>query len=1134
MADDEEWDMEAELEREQAMELERHLESQQPPETEEPEWLQEARRSARPGPSAAARPRPSRKRPAHGQYRETSSDEGSVAGSNGVGQPFRRQLDTMTDRDDDAMNPPDHGSDARSSHSRRLHQGLKDVPGWCKMIMGDGIAPEPPTFATGLTGHWLQWKAGGPFAGGTCRPARVLDLGFVASWQQAPDAERICDMSAQTDPVARARTVATCALMGMLSVGMSKGFLASDNHSELVQARKGATQSAAPGGDKDPPDEGKLKKQWNGRIKTYTYHPNENDPDPTEAAKTAMMFCFVHVSMHDVNGKYVGFKVLMLIFDKGFSTDELVRKVMEENAEIMAAGAINGCPEHMRNPKLERQNKLQRTQITDENLEMTAGTQYKRICSVQNWIKFLDSVGGKTDGQEGRPYYANIAKDTPPGCATQPFERDPGREFGGIHPVGPTVSHNHKRYKEASEDDPGVNVSIAGTLDQRGKPIALHPSLINPNDWYDDEHNFRPPQHVIDNGWCHIMHDPSRSTNIFNAPLPNRMHGNVEPEECLLRIFWQMHKDSCPILKKAQQRGLTTFEQNRDAVLSLFHRMEDSVDPDQQRLARAVLETEMLSNDSIDKSVAEEALIERRAYGDVEMTEKHGECKVLSVRQAFRDMSQEQEKTHGMVAEWDKQARAELAQEVYDAQQAQFMQFDAKEKRRKRQRDHAEATMATVKLGLQRMEHALSTKKQRKTIPPGYYDVACRGLRASIKEAGAIAHNRSARNLGRRVNPDDPNALVGTANIGFAHNQSLVATDLSPWGHYRAFLMHLFSSSMRIAGRDVKLMLEMHCHAFEPFGEVSFFLLLCGGPGSGKSMRAKRLMALLPKGWVHASGSASAKAGMNGGFDYLCGRLLYYDEIINDYASNDSERIEYLKSITVRHTLEHSLTHRIGQDVLQRGKDRKAWHAHVLDGILFGVLSSQVVQMEALVHVAHRVLIRAAWDLVANIPRSRPFLLVLAVVGPVHPRTIKCGFKVRTQLRELGAVLAVLSQRSIELLRAPRLYGLLGRNAIVCASSARLTLVRLHVPGLASGRRCATLWFHCKASAVHLHLFSTRHPGFNAWDLSFLLGWAVQMQPTQTRVLLLGHSRIPTWNIRSNLRHGLHAAPSFSVTLLHH
>ena len=54
---------------------------------------------------------------------------------------------------------------------------------------------------------------------------------------------------------------------------------------------------------------------------------------------------------------------------------------------------------------------------------------------------------------------------------------------------------------------------------------------------------------------------------------------------------------------------------------------------------------------------------------------------------------------------------------------------------------------------------------------------------------------------------------------------------------------------------------------------------MCGGPGTGKSMRAKRLMALLCEGWVTGSGSASKKAGMNGGFDYLCGRLVYYDGI---------------------------------------------------------------------------------------------------------------------------------------------------------------------------------------------------------------------------------------------------------------
>ena len=61
------------------------------------------------------------------------------------------------------------------------------------------------------------------------------------------------------------------------------------------------------------------------------------------------------------------------------------------------------------------------------------------------------------------------------------------------------------------------------------------------------------------------------------------------------------------------------------------------------------------------------------------------------------------------------------------------------------------------------------------------------------------------------------------------------------------------------------------------FQEVSFFYLMCGGPGAGKSMRAKRLMALLAEGWVKGSGSGSAKSGMNGGMDHLCGRLVYYD-----------------------------------------------------------------------------------------------------------------------------------------------------------------------------------------------------------------------------------------------------------------
>ena len=103
----------------------------------------------------------------------------------------------------------------------------------------------------------------------------------------------------------------------------------------------------------------------------------------------------------------------------------------------------------------------------------------------------------------------------------------------------------------------------------------------------------------------------------------------------------------------------------------------------------------------------------------------------------------------------------------------------------------------------------------RKYIPPGYHDIAHKGLNESIKNAGEIATRRHAAGFGRLVDPDDSDAGIGTANIGFAHSQSLVATDFTPFGHHRAFLFHLFSGGLRIAGGDVKIMLDLHSHAFE-------------------------------------------------------------------------------------------------------------------------------------------------------------------------------------------------------------------------------------------------------------------------------------------------------------------------------
>ena len=101
---------------------------------------------------------------------------------------------------------------------------------------------------------------------------------------------------------------------------------------------------------------------------------------------------------------------------------------------------------------------------------------------------------------------------------------------------------------------------------------------------------------------------------------------------------------------------------------------------------------------------------------------------------------------------------------------------------------------------------------------------------------------------------------MGTANLGFAHKQSLVATDLTPFGHHRAFLMRLFSSGVNIAGRDVGHMFELHMHAFEPMQEVSYFLLLLRRPWKRQEhARQAHAGAADAEGWVTGSGSSSVR-----------------------------------------------------------------------------------------------------------------------------------------------------------------------------------------------------------------------------------------------------------------------------------
>ena len=722
--------------------------------------------------------------------------------------------------------PDDDGQVSVASGRRALKIGLEDLPGFTKKMMGDGIEPIPAAFMTGITGYWAQWGNGmSPFREGNFpRPARVLSL-VVPLEFIAKDASRIGEWETLSDDAARARQVTTAALLGLLTTGTAKGWTCTSEHTEL-----GTTQQEGASNEQAHQN----RKALNGNVKTYTYKPFANADDPEEKCHTAAQFGWFLEELFDPDKtKIVAIRILKLIYCASHSDDELWRNLIEETSEITRAGNINAVPEALRKPRMMQQNKLQRMQISDDNLGETASTQWKRISSMSTLIKHMLHYSGATESNRGRPLFTDMARDMAPGSADRPLEGDPA--WGGRHPLGPSVALNFKRFAHPNAKypgHPGVNASIAGAVDAAGNPLKILDVQCNPNNYFDEDGTFRPPDEVEELGALWACHDSSVK-NIFNVPFPRPVHGSVVPDEVLLKTYFDLKKDTDPMLRRTQRCDAPKpFEEVRDMVEVAFGSYASERDAMAAAVSKGILETEMLSYDSIDKTVAEQERLDRRAY-ETRNVDKVGNVWVLEPRQVLRDISLEIERVMTLVDESDRQARAALVA-TPPATAAERREAHAK-----RQAQHTEKVDAAIKFGLRRFEHAFASKKLAASIPPGWRDICHTGLRDALKEAGEIGAKKRATGDRRKVNPDDANVKAGTANLAFSHDQCLVSKDLTPWGHWRCFLTYMLSAGIKIHGNDVRLMLEAWTHAFEPFQEVSFYYLMCGGPGAAEAVCAQ-------------------------------------------------------------------------------------------------------------------------------------------------------------------------------------------------------------------------------------------------------------------------------------------------------
>jgi len=738
---------------------------------------------------------------------DEEEEEEDVASRSGSGNDDDGGSQPAGDDDDDGARGG--GSVGGNSEEEKKLYGYKDL------IMGKGVRSLPAAFETGVKEAWIQWTPNGrPFREGegfvSARDLCIcIDKRFFSS-----DAERIGEWETHSDQVTSARAVASAALMGLFTIGPQKGWLCSPNHTELKTAKAKEME----GEELD-----KHKKKLQGNIKTYTYHPNPNSVHASERAVVAMQFCYSMELIYDSTWTHVrDIRFFKHIFDHGHSDEEFLSKIMEENLDIARAGSINGIPEAQRSTKMLQQNKVQRGQINDEDMQATASTQYKRITNTTELIKMIRAHAGTEYGSGSqRPMYRDMKNELYNGCEAQPFT--PDKVKGGTHRLGPSTLFNFQRYEAATPTDPGVNVSVAGCTDDDGKPRDINDIQQNPNLYYDDEGRFRPPPKVLEMGAFYTCPDIN-ATSLFNLPFPEGVITGDQPADCVLELFWRLHKDTNEKLVAAIAKGRKKnpprdqFCHHKELVAVLLQDMMTARDSAATRLADAVLQTNMLSTDSLDKSAAEqEALKNSRWYGKRHRDAK-GEHLVLEPRQTFMDLSVDIERLFGMIETYNKKERLDIA--IRAQQRARTKQrYDQCAAEMQHQEELQAAVKASIEFALRRFETAYASKKQNAHIPAGWKEIAHAGLRDALVQAAAKADDLATRDLGRRVDPKDPNVKKGTANIAFGHGRTATAQDLNGFGHWRAFLMHLFSSGVKVSGADVRVMMEcceIHCHQTSP------------------------------------------------------------------------------------------------------------------------------------------------------------------------------------------------------------------------------------------------------------------------------------------------------------------------------
>ena len=602
-------------------------------------------------------------------------------------------------------------------------------------------------------------------------------------------------------------------------------------------------------------------------------------------------------------------------FDREHSDSHLWYQVMKENELRKVSGRMSSIPNSARKQTQEAHNKKQRTLASETDLETCAMNMFIRICHEKDvQTMYFAIAGANSSNGGGAPLFADMARDLPLGALNTKIKGT--KSTGGNHPLGPEWALNALR-----EDNLPL---LAGLIDADGQRIEIAEEQGRWQSYCGPNYEFIYPDIVKDNGHGFVVASSPHVKTPFQLSLPFEVHGTLRPADCLLELYFDLYKERDPIIAQSRVRKLPdgvpdTFKSFTAETLSAVMTMMRAQDAVSEEITKAIAATDLMADDSLDMSPQERARL--RCYGAYASKDEDGNSASLEPLESVKEMSIKVNRLHAIVHEFKKNAEREI-QEVME-NTARGLTGKSKHfwrdcyKQPKAMKDELSKKLkqykrALVDLALKMYEATFQSKQQREAIPGGWKCIFDQFV-TEVSKLGQCGLSTQSQEDRRRfgVHPNDPNASAGTISMGFALDISLIpqTTEIASgqkssnwfnqtaWGEYQTFKMWLWSDVAGIEGRETRLMTDIYNQVFECVNKkFSTIQIQFGKAGTAKSVKVKRFKKMMPAGIVIDSGDGSEKAGRNGGFDEMCGRMVYFDEATQEMsATQNGPRLEYIK-----------------------------------------------------------------------------------------------------------------------------------------------------------------------------------------------------------------------------------------------